>query len=113
MHVLQDAPGLSRRLSTGWQEAAACATAPNPEDWFPAPRTPPSDLRAPLRVCAGCPVRRSCLAFGLLNGEAGLWGGVTDDDRTAASHAVAAGADLDDTLDRLVHGDAWQQRRAG
>jgi hypothetical protein len=113
MHLLPDAPALTRRLASGWQEAAACATAPDPEAWFPAPRTPEADLVEPLRVCSSCPVRRACLAFGLLNGETGLWGGVTDDERIAASHAIAAGADLDDTLDELILGHVWQERRAG
>lgn len=112
MHLLQDAPALTR-LANGWQDNAACATAPDPEAWFPAPRTPPADLVKPLRVCATCVVRRSCLTFGLLNGEAGLWGGVTDDERAAASHEIAAGAGFDDILDRLIDGPEWDERRAG
>ena len=34
-------------------------------------------------ICAGCPVRDSCLAYALDTGEAGIWGGLTEDERRA------------------------------
>lgn len=113
MHLLKDAPAFTRRLASGWQDNAVCATAPDPEAWFPAPRTPPADLLKPLSVCATCPVRRVCLAYGLLNGESGLWGGITDEERAGAAAEIVAGADFEETLDRLIHPDVWQDRRAG
>jgi hypothetical protein len=113
MHLLQAAPELTRRLSRGWQERALCATSKDPEAWFPAPRTPEEHLAEPLRTCAACPVRRPCLIFGLLNGESGLWGGVTDDDRAMAASAIDGGADFDDVLDLLVRGELWRLRQAG
>jgi hypothetical protein len=71
------ARALANRITQGWRDRAACATADDPEAWFPDPSARRSDLSAVLNVCHGCPVRRSCLAAGLLNHEHGIWGGTT------------------------------------
>lgn len=34
-------------------------------------------------VCRHCPVRADCLAWALASGEAGVWGGTTEDERAA------------------------------
>jgi WhiB family redox-sensing transcriptional regulator len=51
-------------------------------------RAPDRELAA--RLCAGCPVRRECLEFGLRTAGAntvGVWGGLNEDDRRAL-HAI-------------------------
>lgn len=93
---------LARRIASGWHDSAPCAQAAIPDAWFPDPATPKADLAAPLAVCATCPVRRSCLAFGLLGADTGLWGGLTDLEREEALDDLAAGAGVDATLDRLL-----------
>jgi len=55
-----------------------------------------------LAVCESCPVRRSCLAAGLLGHEAGVWGGTTEDERDNALDDLNAGAGVDPVLDRLL-----------
>jgi WhiB family redox-sensing transcriptional regulator len=59
----------------GWRESAACAQT-DPELFFPSTGEVPRDA---LRVCAGCEVRKPCLAFALTQGTAldGVWGGTT------------------------------------
>lgn len=93
---------LARRITPGWHDDAPCAHAKDPDAWFPDPGTPPDALTAPLAVCAACPVRRSCLAFGLLGADTGLWGGVTDLDRAMAVDLLVTGASVDPLLDRLL-----------
>jgi hypothetical protein len=96
---------LERRVARDWYGSAACASAPDPEKWFPAPCAAAEDLAEPLSWCASCPVRRSCLAFGLLGGESGLWGGVHDTDRAHARERIASGEHVDRVLDDLILGD--------
>jgi WhiB family transcriptional regulator, redox-sensing transcriptional regulator len=49
--------------SASWRERAACGAA-DPEVFFPVGDEPAAPVRvlAAQRVCAGCPVRRECLA---------------------------------------------------
>jgi hypothetical protein len=56
-----------------------------------------------LTVCQACPVRRSCLAAGLLGHEHGVWGGTTEPERDDATvELTSAAARTDDVLDRLL-----------
>jgi hypothetical protein len=96
------AGALQRRIEPGWQASAACAAAVDPDAWFPARSTPRRDLAGVLAVCEVCPVRRSCLAAGLLGHEAGVWGGTTEDQRDAALDDLNAGDPVDSVLDRLL-----------
>jgi hypothetical protein len=82
------AGALRRRIQPGWQADAACADTDDPEAWFPDRTARPDDVTEPLAICAACPVRRSCLAAGLLGREYGLWGGTTDTQRDAALGAA-------------------------
>lgn len=103
---------LARRIANGWQDTAACTEAPDPDAWFPDPGTHVRDLFIPLAICEGCPVRRSCLAAGLLGGETGLWGGTNDTDRDNALAEISIGKGVDLVLDRLLDEAAAPNRRA-
>ncbi len=96
------AAALAGRIEPGWQVAAGCHGAKDPDAWFPHDHAPPADLVGPLTVCAACPVRRSCLAAGLLGNEHGLWGGVTEVARRDALGDLTAGAPVDVVLDRVL-----------
>ncbi len=104
MHPFKVA-ALARRIEPGWQAGAGCLGAKDPDAWFPHEQTPLVDLAEPLAVCAGCPVRLSCLAAGVLDNEHGLWGGVTETARRDARADLAAGAQVDDVLDELLDTD--------
>jgi transcription factor WhiB len=97
------ARALTNRIVEGWQDQGACAASEDEDAWFPDPSTPRSELTAVLRVCQGCPVRRSCLAAGLVGQEAGVWGGTTEAERNdAAIELSSTGSRTDDVLDRLL-----------
>jgi hypothetical protein len=97
------ARALANRITPGWRDRAACATADDLDSWFPDPDTPRSELVGVLTVCQGCPVRRSCLAAGLLGHEHGVWGGTTETERNDATVELSTTASrTDDVLDRLL-----------
>ena len=64
---------------TGWQKDAACK-GKDTDRWF-ALESDPATYEA-KQVCAGCPVRESCLQFAIDNPEHfGVWGGLTGRER--------------------------------
>ncbi|NUS52082.1 MAG: WhiB family transcriptional regulator, partial [Nocardioidaceae bacterium] len=70
---------LRARIGPGWQFGASCASA-DPESWFPDAQG--AQVKpAVTRVCASCPVRRSCLAAALLWNVEGIWAGTTERER--------------------------------
>lgn len=78
---------LGSRTLTGadmaWRDHAACRLA-DVELFFPAGAAGPvlDTINAAKAVCEGCRVRHACLQFALdTNQEAGIWGGVAEDDR--------------------------------
>jgi WhiB family transcriptional regulator, redox-sensing transcriptional regulator len=76
----------------GWREHAACATAAEPDDWYPDDETG-AVASAALAGCGGCPVRWPCLAAAVAGREAeGIWGGTVPSARRAAFRALDAGA---------------------
>ena len=67
-----------------WMEEASCATAANPDAWFPVHGTHDGDTKAALRVCRMCPVASPCLYFALAHPTMrGIWGGTTERQRRA------------------------------
>jgi WhiB family redox-sensing transcriptional regulator len=78
---------LRRRIDPDWQDLGACADTDDPDAWFPAPTATAEEIAVPLAICLACPVRRSCLAAGLLGREYGIWGGTTEDERRALLRA--------------------------
>jgi WhiB family redox-sensing transcriptional regulator len=66
-----------------WRPLAACRRA-DPELFFPVSRSGPSLDQATQAkaICAGCPVRRQCLAFALdTRQDHGVWGGTSEEER--------------------------------
>jgi hypothetical protein len=96
------AGALGRRIEPGWQKQGVCRDAKDPDAWHPHDATPVEDLAEPLAGCARCPVRRSCLAVGLLGREHGIWAGTLDPERLDALADLSAGARVDDVLDTLL-----------
>ena len=86
-----------REPATGrhWITMAACRSAD--PDLFPPVSKAGQSLEQIARakaVCAGCPVRRQCLAFALRTRQVGgIWGGLTDDERHPAMPSSATPAD--------------------
>jgi WhiB family redox-sensing transcriptional regulator len=77
-----------------WKLDGLC-TKTNPRKWFPetAGEARWNNEKAKA-ICAVCPVRQTCLEDALAKGEAGIWGGTTEDERAdmraAANRTVAA-----------------------
>lgn len=64
--------------ATAWMAGAACKGMDT--DLFFPPRGGP--VVEAQRTCGRCPVRESCLAYAVANGEtAGIWGGLTERQR--------------------------------
>lgn len=66
-----------------WRDDAACRDE-DPELFFPIGTTgiAQEQVNAAKRVCARCPVQEECLEFSLAsNQDAGIWGGLTEDER--------------------------------
>ncbi len=72
-----------------WRSRAACIDE-DPELFFPIGTTGPAveQSDAAKRVCARCDVREQCLEFALsTNQDAGVWGGLTEDERRTLKRA--------------------------
>lgn len=82
-------------IDVRWQDDAACASAPI-ELFFPeiatagewnAPRIRQLVSHVTEDYCAGCPVRRECIAHALTEPERdGIWAGFTPPQRQNAEH---------------------------
>lgn len=76
-----------------WRSLAACRSA-DPDLFFPISSSGPSaaQVAQAKAVCAGCPVRRECLAFALRTQQVyGIWGGLTEQERHPLTSAVLTG----------------------
>jgi len=68
-----------------WRHRAICRDE-DPELFFPVGNSGPALLQAAeaKTVCRRCPVVADCLAWALESGQdAGVWGGMTEDERRA------------------------------
>lgn len=79
-----------------WRDNAACRDVDS-DLFFPVGTGDHAanaiQARAALAVCAGCSVRRECLAFAVGKAEKhGVWGGMTEDARNAAGRHLTEGA---------------------
>lgn len=75
----------------GWREDAACRQT-DPELFFPSGHSGIAldHIEAAKAVCGACPVRRPCLRFAIeTNQEAGIWGGLDEDERRRLRSARA------------------------
>jgi WhiB family transcriptional regulator, redox-sensing transcriptional regulator len=72
-----------------WRDDAACIDE-DPELFFPIGTTGPAVEQAEeaKTVCLRCDVREPCLEFALAtNQDAGVWGGLTEDERRSLQRA--------------------------
>jgi len=66
-----------------WRSRSACRDT-DPDVFFPIGSTGPAleQIETARRICAACTVRDECLEFALAtNQEAGIWGGITEEER--------------------------------
>jgi WhiB family transcriptional regulator, redox-sensing transcriptional regulator len=70
--------------SAGWMPRGACQ-GEDPELFFPIAATGPAlaQVIAARAVCFRCAVRAACLSYALATGQAGIWGGTTQEERHA------------------------------
>jgi WhiB family redox-sensing transcriptional regulator len=66
-----------------WRDEAACLDA-DPELFFPdwGVAAVRAQVKTAKLICRSCPVSATCLDWALASGqEAGIWGGLTEDER--------------------------------
>lgn len=70
--------------SSGWMPRGACR-GEDPELFFPVTAAGPAlaQVFAAKAVCFRCAVRAACLSYALVTGQAGIWGGTTQEERHA------------------------------
>ena len=68
----------------GWMPGSACQ-GEDPELFFPITAAGPAlaQVIAAKAVCFRCAVRAACLSYALATGQAGIWGGTTQEERHA------------------------------
>lgn len=74
-------------VDEGWRSSAACRSA-DPDLFFPISSSGPSTAQVAeaKSICAGCGVRRECLAFALRTHQVhGVWGGLSEQERYPSS----------------------------
>ena len=75
----------NERKTMDWRHRAACREE-DPELFFPIGNTGPAllQIEEAKAVCRRCPVVDACLAWALESGQdAGVWGGLSEDERRA------------------------------
>lgn len=101
---------LDAHVTPGWQAMADCRFTVD-DTWFPA-QTHASRRAAAVARCVPCPVRRSCLAYALTEGEDdGVWGGTTDLQRRALLADLADGVTVADVMESATVKPAFLWRR--
>jgi WhiB family transcriptional regulator, redox-sensing transcriptional regulator len=74
---------------TNWRDDAACLDV-DPDLFFPVGTIALDQIDEAKRVCLACPVRKRCLAWALeLGAASGIWGGTTEDERSALRTTAA------------------------
>ena len=65
-----------------WRDRARCREE-DPELFFPVGTGDPAKVQiaAAKKICAQCPVVEPCLTWALDNGQTGVWGGTSDEER--------------------------------
>ena len=88
-HMLSDYAlrGLRVRIAPHWWHRAACQGC-DTDAWYPEAQSKPN--RPVARICAECPVRKSCLATAILTDEDGIWGGTRRGQRLHARARLLA-----------------------
>jgi WhiB family transcriptional regulator, redox-sensing transcriptional regulator len=70
--------------SPGWMPRGACR-GEDPELFFPITSAGAAlaQILAAKAVCFRCAVRAACLSYAVATGQAGIWGGTTQEERVA------------------------------
>ncbi|RCG18328.1 WhiB family transcriptional regulator [Sphaerisporangium album] len=74
-----------------WRHRAACRDV-DPELFFPIGNTGPAlmQIEEAKQICRACPVVESCLKWAIESGQdAGVWGGLSEDERRALKRRTA------------------------
>ena len=82
------AAGSACDLRPDWRAHAGCRDT-DPELFFPDGdiRSARAQVKTAKLICRGCPVSAPCLSLALASGqEAGIWGGLTEDERRRLRH---------------------------
>lgn len=100
-HVLSEFAlrGLRVRIAGRWWHRAACQGC-DTDAWYPETHSKPN--RMVTRICAGCPVRKSCLATAILADEDGIWGGTRRGQRLHARARLLADHHPGDVITDLL-----------
>jgi WhiB family redox-sensing transcriptional regulator len=101
---------LAVHVLDGWEAMGECRSVAD-DTWFP--ENGQTALRAAaVSRCEFCPVRRSCLAHALSEGEDyGIWGGATDVQRDALRVDLVDGIPVEDVLDSATIRPAYLWRQ--
>lgn len=85
--------------SPGWMPRGACH-GEDPELFFPVTAAGPAlaQVFAAKAVCFRCAVRAACMSYALATGQAGIWGGTTQEERAAMRRPAG--------LSAPAHGDS-------
>lgn len=69
-------------VDTNWRGYAACRDV-DPDLFFPLGTSGASlpQIEQAKQICRTCPVSAPCLRWALDSGDAGVWGGTTEDER--------------------------------
>jgi WhiB family transcriptional regulator, redox-sensing transcriptional regulator len=69
-------------VGTDWRNYAACRDV-DPDLFFPLGTSGASlpQIEEAKQICRTCPVSAPCLRWALDSGDAGVWGGTTEDER--------------------------------
>jgi len=69
-------------MGTDWRNYAACRDV-DPDLFFPLGTSGASliQIEEAKQICRTCPVSAPCLRWALDSGDAGVWGGTTEDER--------------------------------
>jgi WhiB family redox-sensing transcriptional regulator len=99
-----------------WRDFAACRNE-EPDLFFPIGSSGPalSQLARAKTVCRGCPVVSKCLAWALDTGQmAGVWGGLSEDERRRFRQGSSAGVVFaTNRVDLLVRRPSTAVRKSG
>lgn len=79
--------------SPGWMPGGACR-GEDPELFFPIAAAGPAlaQVFAAKAVCFRCAVRAACLSYALATGQAGIWGGTTQEEHHAMRRPLGLSA---------------------
>jgi len=68
--------------SPSWMPQGACQ-GEDPELFFPVTAAGPAlaQVLAAKAVCFRCVVRAACMSYAITTGQAGIWGGTTEEER--------------------------------